>query len=144
MLSETEEERERNIDWLPPVYSQTRDHSARTRDQTLNLAKCHDGELNPQRFGCWTMFQPTEPHWPGHTYEVNSLAFLSTAMVVLMKIISSDARLFKKIFQNIFDRGRTTNYTHISAKHYLHFSRPFQHPQDGRSQNRPFLTTRYP
>ena len=40
------EMRERNIDWLPHVYTLT-------RDGTCKLGMCPDWELNPQPFGVW-------------------------------------------------------------------------------------------
>ena len=39
-------ERERNINWLPPIC-------ALTGDWTCNLDMCPDRELNPQPFGVW-------------------------------------------------------------------------------------------
>ena len=41
-----ERKRERNINWLPPIY-------ALTGDGTHNLAMFPDQESNPQPFGVW-------------------------------------------------------------------------------------------
>ena len=46
-------ERERIIDWLPPI-------GTLTKDQTCNLGTCPDQELNPWPFGVWDD-APTEP-----------------------------------------------------------------------------------
>ena len=45
-MRETEKERERNIDQLPPIC-------APARDQTRNLGMCSDQESNLQPFGVW-------------------------------------------------------------------------------------------
>ena len=45
-------EREKYRQW-PPVHAQTENHT------------CSDWGSNLQTFSYGTMFQPTEPHWPG-------------------------------------------------------------------------------
>ena len=57
LLLEREEEKERNINQLPPIHAQT-------GDCIHNIGICLDQESNPQPFSYRTMFQPTEPHWP--------------------------------------------------------------------------------
>ena len=41
---------------------------AQTGDQTRNLGMYPDWELNLKPFGYRTVFQPTEPHWPGQKW----------------------------------------------------------------------------
>ena len=48
---------ERNINWLPPVYTLT-------RDRTHNLGVCPDQELNPQPFGVWEDAPTNWATWP--------------------------------------------------------------------------------
>ena len=58
---ESGRERERNIDWLPPVH-------ALTRDWTQNLGMCPDWELNLQPFGVWDEALTNRATQPGLTH----------------------------------------------------------------------------
>ena len=51
---ERERNKERRIDWLPPIHSQTGDH----------IPLCPDQGWHPQPFSHGTKLQPTEPQWP--------------------------------------------------------------------------------
>ena len=50
---------ERNIDWLPPICTLTRDWT-----RHLGLHLCLAQESNFQPLGVPATLQPTEPHWP--------------------------------------------------------------------------------
>ena len=51
---------ERNIDWLPLLYTPTR--------KNQNLGMCPDQELNWCPFALWDDTQPSETHQAGHMY----------------------------------------------------------------------------
>ena len=69
-----ERERETLISCLP----YTPDH-----DWTHHLGKCPDQESNPQPFGAWTIFWPTEPPGQGH----QTISHHSNATDVLKRLL---------------------------------------------------------
>ena len=65
---EGERERKRNISWLPPIGTPT-------RDWTRNQGKCPDQEWNQQTFGAWNDTPTNWATWPGkiHFYKDSNI-----------------------------------------------------------------------
>ena len=57
---------ERNIDWLPPEHARTGNCLHLDRGSNPQPRHMPWLELNLQTLCYRTMFQQTEPHWPGH------------------------------------------------------------------------------